>query len=163
MNWSLINFPTFQQMEIDAAVSKIQRLEHSAKARGAALRSLHRFRIVSQLPSKHLDEQLWRNKFLIGTTCIRVLSFESGKFDVRVFSRVWPPPQINGGVKLGAHFGIFGKLIRNFSIPVHWSFFEISERFFFTKLPQIVLEKICGSLRRYPKSFTSNQIRIWPF
>jgi len=54
---------------INAAVSEIQRLEHSHCTEIVVKWvNIHRFSKFLELPSKHLDEQLLHSKLLIGIT-----------------------------------------------------------------------------------------------
>jgi len=73
----------------------------------------------------HLTEQLCPWKLLIRTTLPP--SFIIWKWIIRLFAFFSHLPPPNGGerVKLWAHFGVIGKLIPDFLIPVHWSYLNI--------------------------------------
>jgi len=92
-------------MQIDAAVLEIHYLELSANAIGC----------ITEIVVKGVSKHRFRKCFL--DCFLQILSFESEKSDFHFFNVL--TPQMKGRVKSGAHFGIVGKHIPDFLIPVH--------------------------------------------
>jgi len=79
-----------------------------------------------------------------------------------LFFTFWPP---NWGVKwqgkVGAHFGVVGKPIPDFLIPVHWRYFNISSGLL-SNLQNTAIEvwfSLEGSLGRYINRLRSHGIQ----
>jgi len=86
----------------------------------------------SRLPFKHIDEELWRWKMLIETTLQESSIIWEWKTRLLACSFMFQPPSRmkEEGAKLGggAYFSVNGKPIPDFTIPVHWNYFDL-ERF----------------------------------
>jgi len=96
---SLISFPrVLSHMQINVAVSEIQRLEHRATRSNIdfVVKSMNVHRFRKRVHCCLLI--IWTNNLAANNLTFsgRVLTFESAKSDFRVFSRI-RPPEINVG------------------------------------------------------------------
>jgi len=115
-------------MQINTAISEIQRLEYSAIARACTeivVKCVNVYwftKLVSRLFSEQSDEQRCRWKLLIETTLQqRFIIYHN----VRFFT--FSSPHMRGEEwRCGVHVGVVGKPIPDFLIHVHWSHYNIS-------------------------------------
>jgi len=111
-------------VQIHAAASEIQRLEHSAIAKACIeivvkSTNMNGIRNFSRLPSKHLEKQFSRWKLLIGTTFSKVLTFKYGKSNFSRLFHVFYPPNEGEGELMGL---ILVSWKAHFPFPITCSF-----------------------------------------